>query len=75
MKENIIYIVDIVSIIILVEYIIYQIKNKKRFFMKENNSPLENLKDEHKMLLIRDRIRQNKWIKRLCNKTLIQKGE
>lgn len=29
MKENIIYIVDIVSIIILVEYIIHQIKNKK----------------------------------------------
>ena len=37
--------------------------------MKENNSPLENLKDEHKMVLLRDRIRQNKWIKRLCNKT------
>lgn len=29
MKENIIYVVDIVSLIILVEYIIYQIKNKK----------------------------------------------
>lgn len=29
MKENIIYIVDIVSIIILIEYIIHQIKNKK----------------------------------------------
>ena len=38
--------------------------------MKENNNPLENLKDEHKMLLLRDRIRQNKWIKRLYNKTL-----
>ena len=36
--------------------------------MKENNSPLENLKDEYKMLLLRDRIRQNKWIKRLGNK-------
>ena len=38
--------------------------------MKENNSLLENLKDEHKMLLLRDRILQNKWVKRLCNKTL-----
>ena len=38
--------------------------------MKENNSLLENLKDEHKMLLLRDRIQQNKWIKRLYNKTL-----
>lgn len=37
--------------------------------MKEN-SPLENLKDEHEMLSLRDRIRQNKWIKRLRNKTL-----
>ena len=37
--------------------------------MKENNSLLENLKDEHKMLLLRDKIQQNKWIKRLCNKT------
>jgi hypothetical protein len=36
--------------------------------MKENNSPLENLKDEHKMVLLRDRIQQNKWIKRLCDK-------
>lgn len=38
--------------------------------MKENNSPLENLKDEHKMFLFRYRIQQNKWIKRLCNKAL-----
>lgn len=38
--------------------------------MKENNSPLENLKDEYKMLLLRDRIRKNKWIKRLYDKTL-----
>lgn len=41
--------------------------------MKENNSPLENLKDEHKMVLLRDRIRQNKWIKRLCDKTQLDK--
>ena len=32
--------------------------------MKENNSPLENLKDEYKMFLLRDKIQQNKWIKR-----------
>ena len=38
--------------------------------MKENNSPFENLKNEHKMLLLRDRILQNKWIKCLCNKIL-----
>ena len=38
--------------------------------MKENNSPLENLKDEYKILLLRDIIQQNKRIKRLCNKTL-----
>ena len=38
--------------------------------MEENNSQLENLKDEYKMLLLRDRIWQNKWIKRLCNKIL-----
>lgn len=38
--------------------------------MKENNSPLENLEDKYKMLLLRDRIQQNKRIKRLCNKTL-----
>ena len=38
--------------------------------MKENNSPLENLKDEYKMLLFRDRIRQNKWIKCLRDKIL-----
>lgn len=43
--------------------------------MKENNSPLENTKDEYKMILQRQRLQQNKWIKRLCNKTLIQKGE
>lgn len=36
--------------------------------MKENNSPLENLKDKYKMVLLRDKIRQNKWIKRLYNK-------
>lgn len=41
--------------------------------MKENNSPLENLKDEHKMFLLRDKIRQNKWIKRLCDNILIIK--
>lgn len=38
--------------------------------MKENNSPLENLKDEYKILLLRYRIQQNKWIKRLYNKIL-----
>jgi hypothetical protein len=38
--------------------------------MKENNSPLENIKDEYEMLLQRQRLQQNKWIKRLCNKTL-----
>lgn len=38
--------------------------------MKENNSPLENLKDEYKMLLLRDKIQQNKWIKHLYNKIL-----
>ena len=38
--------------------------------MKENNSPLENTKNEYKMFLLRDRIQQNKWIKRLCNKIL-----
>lgn len=32
--------------------------------MKENNSPLENLKDEYKMFLLRDKIQQNKLIKR-----------
>ena len=36
--------------------------------MKENNSPLENLKDEYKTFLLRDRIQQNKWIKRLYKK-------
>lgn len=41
--------------------------------MKENNSPLENLKDEHKMLLLRDRTRKNKWIKRLYDKTQLDK--
>lgn len=29
MKENIIYIVDIIFIVMLIEYIIYQIRNKK----------------------------------------------
>ena len=29
MKENIIYVVDIIFIVMLIEYIIYQIKNKK----------------------------------------------
>lgn len=43
---------------------------KVEITMKENNSPLENLKDEYKMFLLRNRIRQNKWIKRLCNKIL-----
>ena len=33
--------------------------------MKENNSTLENTKDEHKMLLQRERMQQNKWIKSL----------
>ncbi len=33
--------------------------------MKENNSPLENVKDEHEMLLQRQRMQQNKWIKSL----------
>lgn len=36
--------------------------------MKENNSPFENLKDEYKMLLLRNRIRQNKRIKRVTEK-------
>jgi hypothetical protein len=36
--------------------------------MKENNSPLENIKDEYEMLLQRQRLQQNKWIKRLFNK-------
>ena len=36
--------------------------------VKENNSPFENLKDEYKMLLLRDRIRQNKRIKRVTEK-------
>lgn len=36
--------------------------------MKENNSPFENLKDEYKMVLLRDRIQQNKWIKHLRDK-------
>ena len=38
--------------------------------MKENNSPLENTKDEYKMILQRQRLQQNKWIKRLGNKML-----
>lgn len=29
MKENIVYIVDIIFIVMLIEYIIYQIRNKK----------------------------------------------
>lgn len=33
--------------------------------MKENNSPLENTKDEYKMILQRQKLQQNKWIKRL----------
>ena len=41
--------------------------------MKENNSPFENLKDEHKMLLSRDRIQKNKWFKPLCNKNYYTK--
>jgi len=43
--------------------------------MKENNSPLENIKDEHKLLLLRDKIRQNKWIKHLSNKGLSIKNK
>ena len=35
--------------------------------MEENNSPLENIKDEYEMLLQRQRIHQNKWIKSLKN--------
>lgn len=35
--------------------------------MKENNSPLENIKDEYEMLLQRQRIYQNKCIKSLKN--------
>ena len=38
--------------------------------MKENNSPLENTKDEYKMILQRQRLQQNKWIKCLGNKML-----
>ena len=38
--------------------------------MKENNSPLENTKDEYKLFLLRDKIRQNKWIKHLSDKGL-----
>ena len=32
--------------------------------MKENNT-LENTKDEYKMILQRQKLQQNKWIKRL----------
>lgn len=32
---------------------------------KENNSPLENVKDEYEMLLQKQKIQQNKWIKNL----------
>ena len=69
-KDIVITIVVIVYTVMLVEYVIHQIKNKKQFIMKENNSPLENIKDEYEMLLQRQRLQQNKWIKRLCNKTL-----
>lgn len=69
-RDIILDIVNIVYIVMLVEYVIHQIKNKKQFIMKENNSPLENIKDEYEMLLQRQRLQQNKWIKRLCNKTL-----
>lgn len=31
--------------------------------MKENNSSLENTKDEYKMILQRQKLQQNKWIK------------
>lgn len=39
--------------------------------MKENNSPLENVNGEHKMLLQRQKMQQNKWIKSL--KKIIRK--
>ena len=32
--------------------------------MKENNSPLENDKDDYEMFLQRQKIQQNKWIKK-----------
>ena len=35
--------------------------------MNENNSLLENAKNEHKMHLQRQKIQQNKWIKSLKN--------
>ena len=35
MKDIIITIVDIVSIVMLIEYIIYQIKNKKKMILYE----------------------------------------
>ena len=35
--------------------------------MKENNSPLENAKNEHEMLLQRQKTQQNKWVKSLKN--------
>lgn len=38
---------------------------------QENNSPLENVKDEHEMLLQKQSIQQNKWIKSL--KKIIRK--
>ncbi len=33
--------------------------------MKENNSPLENIKDEYEKLLQKQKIQKNKWIKPL----------
>ena len=38
---------------------------------QENNSPLENVKDEYEMLLQKQSIQQNKWIKSL--KKIIRK--
>lgn len=38
---------------------------------QENNSPLENDKDEYEMLLQKQSIQQNKWIKSL--KKIIRK--
>lgn len=40
--------------------------------MKENNSPLENIKDEYKMILSRQRRTQNKWIKKFANKIAVE---
>jgi hypothetical protein len=33
--------------------------------MKENNSPLENIKDEYEKFLQKQKIQKNKWIKNL----------